>query len=207
MHAPQFIVNAIYSNDGNMVEVLQGYLEEPFLMVGAEIFTYAKLGSVIGHEIMHALDSDGSNFLVNETNLLSIESAQKYVGIQECLINQMNNLTFKDIKGDGLFTLDENFADVFGLKLSYRATKRLVEHGKIHVKFAGITDEPWERVFFSAFAQRSCTILAREMSQIQDVHPKNPLRTMSALMNNREFSKAFDCVPQSRMNPTTKCDI
>lgn len=38
-------------------------------------------------------------------------------------------------------------------------------------------------------------------------HSPNPLRAIVTLMNMKEFSDAFNCMPEDRMNPIEKCDL
>merc|ERR1719153_1905715 len=95
---------------------------------------YGAIGSIIGHEITHAFDDEGSQRDANG-NLVDWwepESKRRYLEKAQCIIDQYGNYTV-EVNGEklnlnGVTTLGENIADNGGIKLAFRAYERFVSN-------------------------------------------------------------------------------
>ncbi|KAL3307132.1 hypothetical protein Ciccas_014362, partial [Cichlidogyrus casuarinus] len=96
-----YSVNAYYDPIINRMMIIGGICRPPFYnLPGGELFSYAKLGSVIGHEIMHGFDLQGSarNAEGQVFDWWTTETKQNYNKTQTCFINQMNKFEYRGLK-------------------------------------------------------------------------------------------------------------
>merc|ERR1712126_714666 len=95
---------------------------------------YGGIGFVVGHEIMHAFDDQGSqrDYEGNLKDWWEKETKQRYFEKAKCIINQYQNYTLqvdgKILHLDGHNTQGENIADNDGLRAAYRAYNNEVEY-------------------------------------------------------------------------------
>lgn len=188
-------VNAYYNPSTNEIAFPAGILQKPFFDPEADdAVNYGAIGSVIGHEMTHGFDDEGSQFDADgnlkvwwsEADRKNFES--KTMGVVE----QFNNYKVLDsIAVNGKLTLGENIADLGGLSISYAAFKR-TEQGKGNEKIDGLT--PDQR-FFIGWAQgwrantRDEEIATRI---ITDPHSPNKFRANGPVSNMTEFYTAFN---------------
>ena len=85
----------------------------------------ARIGAIIGHEISHGFDDEGSQF--DGTGNLRVwwteEDRKRFAAKTKTLVEQY--AAFSPIPGytvNGELTLGENIADNSGLKIAYKAT-------------------------------------------------------------------------------------
>ena len=67
-----------------------------------------------------------------------------------------------------------------------------------------------EQLFFISFGQVWCShnSLEYEVNKMKtNPHPPSSARVIATLSNSREFSTAFQCPVQSKLNPTKKCSV
>jgi putative endopeptidase len=130
-----------------------GILQFPFFDANADdAINYGAIGMVIGHEMTHGFDDQGSQYdeKGNMLNWWSKTDADKFLTKKAGVINQYNGFTVLDnLHVNGELTLGENLADIGGLAIAYDAFK-LTKQGKDTVRIEGLT--PDER-FFLGFAQ------------------------------------------------------
>ncbi|KAF5269590.1 hypothetical protein FQR65_LT05928 [Abscondita terminalis] len=133
-----FEVNAFYNVLQNTIFIPVGLLELPFFNSSAPLsFNYGALGSLIGHEISHALDTSGKHADKNGNiiNWWSDSATNKYEEKISCYHQQYHKHKISDD-----FTIGENIADNVGLQLSFNAlwsaeSTKLQKH-KILKKYA-----------------------------------------------------------------------
>ena len=110
---------------------------------------------------------------------------------------------------NGRQTQGENIADNGGLQIAYQAyqtQKKTTQPQKIG-NIEGFTET---QLFFLAFGQAWCGKATPEATQsrlLTDVHAPNRWRVNGIVMNSKEFANAFQCQRNSKMNPTTKCQL
>jgi len=113
-------VNAYYDAQRNEMVIPAGILEPPFfsLETRSNIYNYARIGTIIGHEMVHAIDDYGRRFDVkgNQRDWWSVEDDRLYRTQKKSVIRHYASLGM-----NGALTFDENFADIVGCRLAYEA--------------------------------------------------------------------------------------
>lgn len=106
-------------------------------------------------------------------------------------------------------TLSENLADNGGLKAAYNAYQRYVERNGPEPHLPGL-NYTQQQLFWISSAQVWCSVVQPSYAQTMlstDTHPPNFYRIENPLQNNPEFSKDFQCLVGTRMNPFSKCRV
>ena len=191
--APQ-VVNAFYSTSRNQIVFPAGILQPPFFDAGADdAANYGAIGTVIGHEISHAFDDQGSQFdgEGNLRNWWTKEDRERFEQQTHSLVSQYD--AFAPIAGyhvNGALTLGENVADNAGLAIAVRAY-RLARKGCPAPVIDGFSGE--QRLFLS-FAQIWREKL-RDAARIErlktDPHSPGQFRADGTLRNQSVFVQAF----------------
>ncbi|XP_044005977.1 neprilysin-2-like [Aphidius gifuensis] len=120
---------------------------------------YGNVGFIIAHEFTHGFVI--ANRLFQETS----KTDDSFVNKTKCFIEQYDNYTIEEIqeKANGLGTLDENMADIGGVKLSYLAYKELSkEHGP-EQKLPGFESFTSEQMFWLSSANAWCSKVRPEI--------------------------------------------
>jgi predicted metalloendopeptidase len=199
--APQ-TVNAFYSSSRNQIVFPAGILQPPFFDAGADdAANYGAIGAVIGHEISHAFDDQGSRFdgEGNLRNWWSQEDRARFDRQTHSLVAQYD--AFSPLPGyhvNGALTLGENVADNAGLAIAERAY-RLARHGCPAPVIDGYSGE--QRLFIS-FAQvwREKVRDAARIERLKvDPHAPGQFRADGSLRNQNAFVEAFAVKPQDAM--------
>jgi endothelin-converting enzyme len=173
------------------------------------------LGSIIGHEIIHAFDSQGRwyNAQGEETDGWSNSTLSAWENRSQCFIKQFNQFKAQTSAGnwvsmDGTKTLDENIGDFQGLKQSYLSWRTL--HHKNDLDLPGFEKFTLDQMFFMATAFGFCGKITPDFlaqAMVSKAHAPMHVRINGMMQNMPEFATAFQCRPGSTMNPTTKCAI
>ncbi len=133
-------VNAYYYPSMNEIVFPAAILQPPFFNPEADdAVNYAGIGAVIGHEIGHGFDDQGSQFdengLVN--NWWTDEDREAFEERTRALIDQYNQLSPAALedhnKVNGALTVGENIGDLGGLTIAWKAWQKALEE-------QGITD-------------------------------------------------------------------
>lgn len=146
-------VNAYYNPSNNEIVFPAGILQFPFFDANADdAINYGAIGMVIGHEMTHGFDDQGSQYdhQGNMVNWWTKEDGEKFKTKTTGLVDLYSSYTILDnlhVKGD--LTLGENIADVGGLAIAYDAFK-MTKQGQDTTKIDGFT--PDQR-FFLGYAQ------------------------------------------------------
>ena len=198
--APQ-VVNAYYNPMFNEIVFPAAILQPPFFDWEADAaVNYGGIGAVIGHEITHGFDDQGSRFDKegNYKEWWTNEDRDNFRDHTQKLIKQFDAYyPFEDLSLNGTFTLGENIADLGGLSVAYDALQRYYSrHGK-----PGKTDgfEPEQR-FFMSWATVWRTKIRPEALRNQiktDPHPPGRYRAIAAPSNMNSFYTAFGEQPES----------
>jgi putative endopeptidase len=204
-------VNAYYNGLANQMVFPAGILQPPFFGAGRGIAAnLGAIGMVVGHELTHGFDDQGSKFDGdgNMKNWWQDQDAATFGAKGECLAAQYS--TFEALPGvrvNGKLTLGENIADLGGIKLAYRAYRAL-RAGAPQVYEAGGLSE--DQQFFLAMGQAWCTEAHDAETQrriIVDSHSPASFRVNGALRNLPEFAAAFQCAAGTPMHPTDTCEV
>ena len=136
-------VNAVNLPIQNALNFPAAILEPPFYDPQASAAArYGAIGAIIGHEISHSFDDQGSQFDESGrlVNWWTPEDFAHFKAASAKLVAQYNAyVPFPDLHENGQLTLSENIADVAGLSASYDAYRS-----------AGGNDD---RMFFTSYAQ------------------------------------------------------
>jgi putative endopeptidase len=205
-------VNAYYSPLRNEIGFPAGILQPPmFDMEADEAANYGAIGAVIGHEMGHGFDDQGSKYAASGDlrNWWTPEDRKKFEARAECVVNQFNTLDVGEgLRHNGRLVVGEALGDLGGLKLAYRAYKRALG-GKEAPVIDGYTGD---QRFFLAFARVWATQLRPEAARLRlttDPHPLGRFRAIGTLQNMPEFHKAFQCkVGDPMVRPADKqCEL
>lgn len=110
---------------------------------------------------------------------------------------------------NGENTQSENIADNGGIKVAYAAYQKYVEENGPDPVLPGLNYTA-NQLFWISGAQLWCTVTRPEYEITQtttNVHTPFNYRIIGAFSNSENFSKDFNCVAGSGMNPANKCEI
>jgi predicted metalloendopeptidase len=201
-HMTPQTVNAYYSSTMNEIVFPAAILQPPFFNLNADnAINYGSIGAVIGHEMGHGFDDQGSKYdeKGNLRNWWTKKDLAAFKVRTKKLINQYNHFKlFDDLSVNGAFTLGENIGDLSGLTIAYKAYKRSLKGKKAPI-IDGFTGD---QRFFIGFAQiwnaKTTEMLARKYIKI-DPHSPGIFRTLGPLSNVEEFYKAFNVKKGDKM--------
>ncbi|MGV8941556.1 MAG: M13 family metallopeptidase [Lysobacter sp.] len=195
-------VNAYYNPLANEIVFPAAILQPPFFDPEAEdAINYGGIGAVIGHEMIHGYDDQGSRFgpTGNFENWWSEADAKGFSGRTDKLIAQFN--AYEAMPGkhvNGKLTLGENIADLGGLAVAYDAMKQATE-GTPDPMIDGLTRD---QRFFANWAtvwRRNFTGEELNVRLTTDPHAPANFRAIGAPSNLPAFAAAFDCKPGQPM--------
>ena len=187
-------VNAYYNPSSNEIVFPAAILQPPFFNIDADdAVNYGGIGSVIGHEISHGFDDQGSQFdeLGNMRNWWTAQDHKRFKAKTQALVAQYN--AYEPIAGyhvNGELTLGENIADNSGLSIAYKAYQISLA-GKPAPVIEGRTGE---QRFYIGWAQvwRAKTREAQAIVYLKtDPHSPDKVRANGALVNQVPFYDAF----------------
>lgn len=194
-------VNAYYNPALNEIVFPAGIMQPPFFDPKHDnALNYGAMGGVIGHELTHGFDDQGSQFDA-EGNLhkwWTNEDSTRYSNRLRVLKNQFSKYEIDSAKVNGELTIGENTADLGGLTIAYYALQNdLKKHPE------GIVDgfTPEQR-FFIAWAQGwKMNIRPAYARQLVNVDPHSPAmyRVLGPMSDMTEFYKAFNVKPGDAM--------
>jgi putative endopeptidase len=187
-------VNAYYMASFNQIVFPAGILEAPFFDPLADpAVNYGAIGGVIGHEMGHGFDDQGSKYDSTGTkrNWWTSLDRKNFEKKTTLLVQQYDS--FEVIPGyhiDGAFTLGENIGDLGGLEIAFEAYKISMQ-GKEDVILNGLSGA---QRFFLAWAQtwRGSSrneFLVRQLKS--DPHSPQKYRVNGVVRNMSSWYEAF----------------
>ena len=187
-------VNAYYNPSMNEIVFPAAIMQPPFFNPEADdAVNYGSIGAVIGHEISHGFDDNGSKFDAkgNLSNWWTDEDKAKFEAKTKVLMDQFNQFKVNDsLAVNGKLTLGENIADLAGISVAYEAYMMSLQ-GKPTETIDGFTPE---QRFFIGFAQvwknNARPEFLRQMI-MTDPHSPGRFRVLGPLSNLPEFYTAF----------------
>lgn len=195
-------VNAYYEPSNNEITFPAAILQPPFFNPNADdAANYGTMGAIIGHELTHGFDDQGSQFNA-DGNMQMWWSKEDYANFKsktKLIIEQFNNYKVLDsIPVKGEMTQGENIADLGGLTMAYYAYKKTL-NGKASPVMNELTGE---QRFFIAWAQGWKQIARPEEIKrliTVDYHSPAQLRAVGPLSNLKEFYQAFNVKEGDKM--------
>ena len=212
-------VNAYYDPSMNDINFPAGILQPPFFDPHADpAVNFGGIGMVIGHEMTHAFDDQGSKY-DGKGNLREWQTAddrKKFTERTDCVAEEYSGFEAApahdnqpEQKLNGKLTLGENTADNGGLRVAYKALlDTLAAEGKsTDEKIDGYTEA---QRYFLGFAQVWCQNqteqIARQLAVV-DPHSPGKWRVNGSVQNFEEFGKAFGCTKGQPMYPVKACRV
>jgi predicted metalloendopeptidase len=198
-------VNAYHNPELNEIVFPAAVLQPPFFDPSADdAVNYGSIGAVIGHEISHAFDDNGSQYdgdgnLLGTPGWFTSADYRRFRERTQLLVRQyaaQEPLPGYHINGE--LTLGENIADNCGLAIAYKAYRLSLQGHEAPVIDALTGDQR----FYMGFAQtwRDKTRDDQIIVNIKtDKHSPNRYRGSLPLMNQAPFYAAFDVRPGDRM--------
>ncbi|MGI9270221.1 MAG: M13 family metallopeptidase [Woeseiaceae bacterium] len=188
-------VNASYTPSLNQITFPAAILQPPFFNMDAdEAVNYGAIGAVIGHEIGHGFDDQGSTADGDGVlrNWWTDADRAEFLKRTGRLVEQFNSFKpFDDLAVNGEFTQGENIGDLGGISIGLLAYKMSLE-GKEAPVIDGFTGE--QRVFLG-YAQvwrgKDRDEMLRQRIAM-DPHSPAQYRANGAVRNVPEWYEAFD---------------
>lgn len=197
-------VNAYYHPMLNEIVFPAAILQPPFFTADADdAVNYGGIGAVIGHEIGHGFDDQGSQFdgTGELRNWWTENDRKAFEALTGRLVEQFNALSPYAAPGhtvNGRLTLGENIGDLGGLTIAYKAY-RLSLNGQEQPVLDGLTGE---QRFFASWAAGWRQVI-REEEAIRrlatDPHSPNEFRTNAIAKNLDAFHAAFGVTEEDGM--------
>ncbi len=195
-------VNAYYNPSLNEIVFPAAILQPPFFDMAADDATnYGAIGAVIGHEISHGFDDQGSQFDGDGVlrNWWTDDDRKAFEAVGAKLVAQYEG--YEPLPGkhlNGKLTLGENIADLSGLQIAYKAYVRSLK-GQPAPVIGGYSGA---QRFFLGWSQawREKTREERAL-QLLTIDPHSPpeFRANGAAVNHDGFHEAFGTKPGDKM--------
>ncbi|MFC9898155.1 M13 family metallopeptidase [Nocardia sp. NPDC127579] len=197
---PPQTVNAYYNPAANEIVFPAAILQRPFFDAEAEpAVNYGAGGAVIGHEIGHGFDDQGSRF-DGDGNLhdwWTAEDRAAFDAKTAQLIAQYDALVPAGLEAaqhvDGALTVGENLADLRGLQIALAAVRLAATRGDTAPSLRTVF-ESWARIWRTTMTPQA---LAAQLAS--DPHAPAEFRCNQSARNLTEFYTTFDVRPGDAM--------
>lgn len=193
-------VNAYYHPLQNEIVFPAGILQPPFFNPELDdAVNYGAIGAVIGHEITHGFDDQGSKFDATGElrNWWTDDDRERFNDRAELLAKQYGAYpVYDDLNVNGQLTLGENIADLGGVSVAFVALETALADGD-RSEIDGFT--PYQR-FFLAFATVWRNTVTDEFTRLRlsvDPHSPGNYRCNGTLANVPPFAAAFGLAPDA----------
>ena len=208
-------IGACYMFDTNEIYIPGAKLQGMFFdKTRPTYMNFGTIGQIIGHEITHGFDSLGRQFdkYGNRKNMTSSETKKHYDERSQCIVYQYGNFTEPqtNLTVNGMMTLDENIADIGGLRSALIGYNEWVKKNGEEPRLAGLQHLTTRQLFWLSAANIYCDISQLEIARFlikSDPHSPKRFRLNGSFSNLKEFSEAFKCPLNSPMNPVKKCSV
>ena len=194
-------VNAYYNPGFNEIVFPAAILQPPFFSMDADdAINFGAIGAVIGHEIGHGFDDQGSKYDGDGAlqSWWTDEDRTAFEKLTKKLIDQYNELSPAQLgdehKVNGELTIGENIGDLSGLEIAYKAYLLSLNGAEPAV----IDGRSAAQRFFIAWSQ-SWRAIGRDEIMLQrlatDPHSPPEFRCNQIVRNINAFYEAFDLKP------------
>ena len=188
-------VNAYYNPTTNEICFPAAILQKPFFDPDAdEPVNYGGIGVVIGHEMSHGFDDQGSMFDANGNmvNWWTAEDKAKFDALGDKLVAQFDEVeVLPGVHANGRFTLGENIGDHGGLSIAFTAMENAVGSKKDPM-IDGFTRA--QRFYLSYGAIWAQNITDQEKARLTNMDPHSLAvnRVNVSVKNFQTFFDAWD---------------
>ncbi|RZM26930.1 MAG: M13 family peptidase [Pedobacter sp.] len=200
--APQ-TVDATSSKLYNSIEFPAGILQPPFFDPNADAaINFGAIGAIIGHELGHCFDDEGSKFDGNGKmrDWWTASTRTAFQARTAKLIEQYNS--FSPLEGlhvDGKQTLGENIGDLTGAVVAYDAYQTYLKDNRATAPVLdGYTGD---QRYFLSLAQVSRTLYSPEAyrASLRDYHAPAEYRVNGVVRNIDAWYKAFSIDQKNKL--------
>jgi endothelin-converting enzyme/putative endopeptidase len=207
-------VNAYYNPQNNEIVFPAGILQPPFFDKAMDDgVNYGAIGAVIGHEMSHGFDDQGSKFDKdgNLKDWWAEADAKEFQKRTQCIVDQYSrSIAIDEVHVNGKLTLGENVGDNGGLRIAFMALQEALA-GKASDENAAKIDgfTPLQR-FFLGWGQIWCQNVRPEDARrraMLDPHSPGRARVNGVVSNMPEFAKTYGCKAGSPMVNATQCRV
>jgi len=203
-------VNAYYNPTMNEIVFPAGILQPPFYDPKSDdAINYGGMGAVIGHEVSHGFDDQGSQFdpQGNLRNWWTADDRKNFDTRATCVEKQFDTYEVEPgLHQNGKLVLGESIGDLGGLSIAYAAYEKSLE-GKPRKEIEGFTPE---QRFFLGWAQVWGANQRPEAARLQantNPHPLARFRGNGPLSDMDAFAAAFGCKKGDAMVREQSCKI
>ncbi|MFZ0736293.1 MAG: M13 family metallopeptidase [Candidatus Acidiferrales bacterium] len=196
-------VNAYYNSSMNEIVFPAGILQPPFYDYKRDAaMNYGGIGVVIGHEMTHGFDDQGSRYDAhgNLRNWWTAEDLKNFKARGDCVAKQFDGFLVQEgLHENGKLVEGESIADFGGLTISFAAFQKASAGKPSPGLIDGFTPE---QRFFLAYGGIWAGSDRPEYERLivsTNPHPLGRFRVMGPLENMPEFEKAFRCSASDAM--------
>ena len=188
-------VNAYYNPTTNEICFPAGILQKPFFDPKADApVNYGGIGVVIGHEMSHGFDDQGSMFDAsgNMVNWWTPEDKAKFDAKGDALAAQFDAVEIlPGVHANGRYTLGENIGDHGGLSIAFTAMQNALKDNPQDL-IDGFTPE--QRFYLSYGNIWAQNITDEEKARLTNMDPHSLAenRVNVSVRNFQSFFDAFD---------------
>jgi endothelin-converting enzyme/putative endopeptidase len=207
---PPSTVNASYNPQLNNITFPAGILQPPFYDNEADdAMNFGGIGAVIGHELTHGFDDQGSQFDAkgNLSDWWTADDKKEFNSRTQCVADQYSGYSaVDDVKLNGKLTLGENTADNGGLRIAYMALLATFA-GKEPAPADGLTAN--QRFFLgwaNVWCQNRTDAVSRMLANV-DPHSPPKWRVNGTVSNMPEFREAYHCKADAPMVRENACHV
>jgi putative endopeptidase len=204
--------DAYYNPLQNEIVFPAGILQPPaFSMDVVDAVNYGAIGVVIGHEISHGFDDEGSQFDAQGRlrNWWTAEDRARFEERTACVVNQFEQYEIEPgIHHNGKLVLGESIGDLAGARIAYLAFQKAQQTHAAPVLDGFTADQQ----FFIAWGQFRGDAIRPEFQRLMvqgDPHPIAKYRVIGPLANLPAFQQAFTCSAGAPMvrPPERRCQV
>lgn len=195
-------VNAYYNPTTNEICFPAGILQYPFFDPEADdAFNYGAIGVVIGHEMTHGFDDQGSHYDKegNMTDWWVASDVENFKEKGKQYVEFFSKIkVLPDLNANGQLTLGENLADHGGLQVAWYAYKNATKGKELPVKDGFTADQRFFLAYAGVWASNITEQAIRQLTK-SDPHSLGRWRVNGALPHIDMWYKAFDVQPSDKM--------
>ena len=195
-------VNAYYNPGMNEIVFPAAILQPPFFDAEADdAANYGGIGAVIGHEISHGFDDEGSKYDGdgNLTDWWTEEDRKAFDALTSRLVAQYEG--YEPLPGrklNGKLTLGENIADLSGMAIAYKAYRLSLGNSEGKVIDGHTASQRfflgWSQIWRRKYREDE---LVRRL--VTDPHSPSTYRANGPVSNLDEFYEAFGVKPGDKL--------
>ncbi|WP_353075230.1 M13 family metallopeptidase [Stenotrophomonas sepilia] len=192
---------AYYLPNNNEIAFTAAFLQPPqFDAAADDALNYGGIGAIIGHELIHGFDINGSQFGPRGEleNWWAADDAKRFTALSNRLKAQISQYRVEGKPVDSTLILGESMADLGGLAVAFDALQAATA-GTTDPMIDGFSRE--QRFFYgNATVYRSkVTAEQSDLNLRTNPHPPYSIRAFAAASNHPGFAAAFQCKPGTPM--------